>query len=83
MANLSVTVLSSSGRKLGYKTYKLAKAHVDADIAVWESDRCIRLLPSKEGGEWRRRRSGRYGPIVPQMERLLTLAEVNKPKEGQ
>lgn len=72
MASKSVTILSSSGRKLGYKTYKLAMADVDAGIAVRESERCIRLLSSAEGVEWRARRSGRYGPIVRQIERLVT-----------
>jgi hypothetical protein len=70
-----VAVLSNSGRKLGYKTYKLAMADVDAGIAVQESDRCIRLLPRAEGVEWRARRSGPYGPIVSQMEYLLTDEE--------
>jgi|HubBroStandDraft_6_1064221.scaffolds.fasta_scaffold2701281_2 hypothetical protein len=72
MASKSVAVLSSWGRKLGYKTYKLAMADVEAGIAVRESERCIRLVPSAEGVEWRARRSGRYGPIVPQMERPFT-----------
>ena len=90
MANRSVAVLSSSGRKLGYKTYKLAMADVDAGIADKESERCIRLLPSAEisllrklkGGEWRPRRSGgRYGPIVLQMEHLLTAEESGDLKE--
>lgn len=85
MASRSVAVLSSSGRKLGYKTYKLAMADVKAGIADKESERCIRLLPSAEGvraecsgGEWRLRRSGRYGPIVAQMEHLLTEHEFEK-----
>jgi len=81
MANRSVAVLSSSGRKLGYKTYKLAMADVKAGIADKESERCIRLLPSAEGGEWRPRRSGWGGPIVPQMERLLTAEESGDLKE--
>jgi hypothetical protein len=69
MANLSVAVLSSCGRKLGYKTYKQAMTDVRVGLAFRESDRCIRLLPSGEGVEWRPRRSG-GGPIVRQMERL-------------
>ena len=72
MASKSVTVLSSSGRKLGYKTYKLAMDDVGAGIAVRESDRCIRLLANAEGVEWRARRSGQYGPIVLQVERLIS-----------
>jgi len=75
MASKSVAVLNSAGRKLRYTTYKLAESDVVAGIAVRESERCIRLLPNSEGGEWRPRRSGRYGPIVPQMERLLTAVE--------
>jgi hypothetical protein len=75
MASKSVCILSSSGRKLGYKTYKLAMTDVEAGIALKESERCIRLLPSSEGVEWRSRRSGRYGPVVMQMDRLLTKEE--------
>jgi hypothetical protein len=81
MASKSVAVLSNSGRKLGYKTYKLAMADVDAGIAVKESDRCIRLLPTAGGVEWRARRSGRYGPIVSQVERLLTDEEQRRGNE--
>ena len=76
MANRSVAVLSSSGRKLGYKTYKEAMADINAGLAIEESARCIRMLPAAEGGEFRSRRSGRYGPIVRQMERLLTEPEL-------
>jgi hypothetical protein len=81
MPSKSVCVLSSSGRKLGYKSYKLAMADVGADIAVQQSERCIRLLPSVEGAEWRARRSGRYGPIVKQMERLWTAEELKKEEQ--
>jgi len=75
MANLSVAVLSSAGHKLRYATYKSAMADVDSGRAVRVSERCIRLLPSAEGVEWRTRSSGRYGPLVPQMERRLTPEE--------
>jgi hypothetical protein len=73
MANKSVAVLSSSGRKVGYKEYKAAKLDVDNDRATWESERCIRLLASSDGVEWRSRRSGgrNGGPVVRQMERLV------------
>jgi hypothetical protein len=70
MARRSVAILSSSGRKIGYTTYKQAKADLDAGRASPESERCIRLLPSFDGGELRPRQSGRYGPIVWQLDRL-------------
>lgn len=75
MSNLSVTVLSSSGRKLGYKTYKQAKADLDEGRASRESERCIRLLPSVEAVEWRSRQSGKYGPIVRQVAKPTTGRE--------
>jgi hypothetical protein len=70
MARRSVAVLNSAGRKVGYTTYRQAKADVAEKRAVPESERCIRLLPSSEGGELRRLRSGRYGPKVWQLEHL-------------
>jgi hypothetical protein len=76
MANRSVAVLSSSGRKLGYKTYKEAMADINAGLAIEESARCIRMLPAAEGGEFRSRRSGPYGPVVRQLERLSTEPEL-------
>ena len=77
MARRSVAVLSSSGCKVQYTTFKLANADVDAQPqrAVWESDRCIRLLPSYDGVEWRKARSGKYGPEVYQVMRRLRLDE--------
>jgi hypothetical protein len=75
MARRSVAVLSSSGCKVRYTTFKLANADVDAQRAVWESDRCVRLLPSYDGVEWRKTRSGKYGPGVYQVIRRLGLDE--------
>jgi hypothetical protein len=76
MANRSVAVLSSAGRKLGYKTYREAMTDINAGLAIEESSRCIRMLPTAEGGEFRSRRSGPYGPVVRQLERLLTEPEL-------
>jgi hypothetical protein len=75
MARRSVAILSSSGRKLGYTTYKKAKIEVAERRAVSETERCIRLLPSGEGGELRPRQSGRYGPIVWQLDHLAVEQE--------
>lgn len=82
MANRSVTVLSSSGRKLRYETFKQAMASVANGSAVRESNRCIRLLPSTDGAEWRTKRSGVGGPLVRQMERILSFEEA-KEVEGK
>ncbi len=60
------------------KTYKQAMGDVAAGLALKESARCIRLLPSAEGVQWRSRRSGSRregGPIVRQMEHLVTEQE--------
>jgi hypothetical protein len=75
MARRSVAVLSSSGCKVRYTTYKLAKVEVDEKRALWESERCIRLLSSFDGVEWRQTRSGKYGPEVRQVMRRLRLDE--------
>jgi hypothetical protein len=75
MARRSVAVLSSSGFKIRYTTYRLAAVEVAAGRAVEENDRCIRLLASCDGVEWRRARSGRYGPEVRQVMRRLRLDE--------
>ena len=75
MARRSVAVLNSSGLKVQYTTYKLAKADVDEKRAVWESQRCIRLLPSSDGVGWRTKKSGRYGPRIWQIERHLRSDE--------
>ncbi len=68
MPSLSVTVLSSSGLKLRYQTFKQSKAEVDAGLANWESNRCIRMMPDAVGN-LRPRRSGPGGPLVLQLER--------------
>lgn len=75
MARRSVAVLNSSGFKIRYTTYRLADVEVEAGRAVRESDCCIRLLPSCDGVEWRRVRSGKYGPGVWQVMRRLRLGE--------
>jgi len=77
MARRSVAVLSSSGYKVGYTTFKAAVADVDGQPprAAWVSDHCIRLLPSCDGVEWRKIRSGKYGPEVCQVMRRLSLDE--------
>jgi hypothetical protein len=75
MARRSVTVLNSAGCKIGYTTYKAAEAAEEDGRAIRESERCIRLLPSFDGVEWRRARSGRYGPEVRQVMRRLRFDE--------
>jgi hypothetical protein len=83
MARRSVAVLNSAGIKIGYTALKAAKDQVDppADdegvslprTAIWESERCIRLLPSSDPVQWRRKMSG--GTVVWQAERRLSLNE--------
>ena len=75
MARRSVAVLNSAGFKIRYTTYRLADVDVAAGRAVKETDRCIRLLPICDGVEWRRARSGKYGPEVRQVMRRLRLDE--------
>ena len=72
MARRSVAVLNSMGSKIGYITYRAANADVDEGRATRESERCIRLLPRFDEAEWRRRKSGEYGPRVWQIEHPST-----------
>jgi hypothetical protein len=84
MASLSVAVLGSSGKKLGYKSFRKAMADVDQGLAIKESDRCIRMLPAfseSVGVEWRTRKSGPNGPLVRQVERFWTEEEQNAKEE--
>jgi hypothetical protein len=78
MARRSVAVLNSAGFKIGYTTFKAAKADEDAGRAIRESEGSIRLLPSFNGVRWRRKLSGTRregGPVVLQMERRLGFDE--------
>lgn len=70
MARRSVVVLDSFGRKVSYTTRKAAQADCDAGRAIGVSQGCIRLLPSSDGGEWRKKPSGGFlGAVVRQFER--------------
>lgn len=127
MAHRSVAILSSTGVRVGFTTFRTAKAHcgelcrvVARDLngielkvawanktssqaiasqsvelarqfpqakisvedvqprAVRVSDRCIRLSPDYDPAGWRKKPSGRYGPMVMQLERRLSFGEMEK-----
>jgi hypothetical protein len=71
----SVCVLSASGRKIGYQSYRAAKASVERGDASQVSDRCIRMSPQSDGVNWRIRKSGKYGPLVMQADHLAFQEE--------
>lgn len=75
MARRSVAVLDSFGCKTDYTSFSEAKALVDAcpPAAAWVSERCVQLLAGFDGGVWRRRVSGKGGPVVKQFVPLTTV----------
>lgn len=70
MAGQSVAILSASGHKIAYQSYRAAQESVANGRASWVSSRCVRLAPEEHGVKWRVRRSGKYGPLVMQADHL-------------